>query len=149
MGEQLVSALLVSGSRYWEAEDEPIARDYVTRVIARAKETGKYVLVGDAPGVDKWVIDECEAQGVPVTIYRPHGKALRYTTQSAVLAFAGNSYASRDRYMVHRISDLNGIVLGVWNGQSTGTRRVLSLARMAYIPLEPFVWSPRGGLRKW
>lgn len=133
----MMTVLLISGSREW-VDPAPVCQ-YVQRVVARAIEQGYTIYVGDAPGVDAFVVEACREmsyQNHTVTFaltQQPRNGGCGYTiTQELVLNDPNNGivsfkdYTHRDRYMV----ELSDIVMCIWNGHSRGTRRVFDYAQM-------------------
>ena len=113
--------LLITGSR--DISEAGLA--YARHVVARAKETGDEIIVGDAPGVDAAVMDECNRLGVSHTVVGAYGR-LRRRTPSAktVMMGSGYSYTARDRYMAEQCD----ACLAVWNGYSRGAKRTYDYA---------------------
>lgn len=144
------SHLLLSGSREFPQEQIGTVKAYIHRVIARAKAQNLYVLLGDAPGVDAWVIAECEEQDVPLTVFYPENRPIRHYPEHAKghMVMSGMSFRQRDHNMIELAESHHAIVLGVWNGQSTGTKEVLDYAKRLNIE-QVWVWTPRQSLRKW
>lgn len=106
-----MSGILICGSR----NRTRAMQDYAMRCVARAKENGDSIIVGDAHGIDEDVVTACYRLGVPYMCYgiapEPRNGAPTYTnTQLA-------SYAERDKHMV----GLADKVMCIWNGDSKGT----------------------------
>ncbi len=111
--------LLITGSR--KATPEMLA--YALKAVARAKERGWQVVVGDAAGVDASVIDACDELGVPVEVHGAYGR-IRNRTKTGKNIVQKCNYAARDRIMAEACE----ACLAVWNGQSGGTRTTLECA---------------------
>ena len=80
-------------------------RGYVHKVVKRAKERGDLeIIVGDAHGVDKMVIEACDQLGVPVTVYGAYGKFRNETDTGENIAAIGN-YAERDEIKISACGD--------------------------------------------
>ena len=120
--------LLITGSR----KATPEMLDYARRAVARAKEHGWHIVVGDAEGVDLAVMQACDALGVPYVCYgidpQPrHGNPAQYVR-------CEGTFLDRDRVMAricHR-------VLAIWNGHSqrSGTIATWNYARNDHKPGE-------------
>jgi predicted Rossmann-fold nucleotide-binding protein len=104
--------LLITGSRTASVG----MLSYARKVVARAKELGWTVLVGDAPGIDAAVIEECDLLEVPVLVYGANGK-MRHQTKTGTNVACLGSYTDRDRIMVEACD----ICMAIWNGSSRGT----------------------------
>ncbi len=117
--------VLISGSR----DASPALLELTKVIVMRAWYRGHEILVGDAEGVDEVVAQTAEKFKAN---YTAHGitKAARNGAQCysdvrpllTKVAYMG--YRHRDRLMV-RSAD---IVICIWNGHSTGTRRVYDFA---------------------
>ena len=105
--------LLITGSR----DISESGLSYARRVVACAKETGDEIIVGDAPGVDAAVMDECDRLGVPHTVVGAY-KRLRNTTATAKTVILWGGYPARDHWMAERCD----ACLAIWNGYSRGTK---------------------------
>lgn len=64
------SALLITGSREWNTNQLQPMTDYVSRVVQRADQQDRRIIVGDNPqGVDHAVVQACHEQGVDCLVY--------------------------------------------------------------------------------
>lgn len=85
------------------------------------------VIVGDADGVDRLVIEQCVEREIGCMVCFKGEKPRNFLpgTKMTCLQVDVPSYAQRDRRMV----DLADCVVAVWNGVSPGTKRVADYAR--------------------
>jgi predicted Rossmann fold nucleotide-binding protein DprA/Smf involved in DNA uptake len=120
--------LLISGSR----EASPKMLEFAKLITTRAWYRGYEIIVGDAEGIDKQVVQTAEKFNAH---YRAYGitrlarnGAICYQNVKPILAakrFKPHAaYFHRDRYMVSE----SDIVICIWNGRSEGTRRVYDFA---------------------
>lgn len=120
--------LLITGSR----NASSAMLDYAHKVVARAKEKGWKIIVGDADGVDDTMIQACDDLGVPVTVFGAYRKMRRKTRTGENSALPG-SYPTRDRHM----ATLCTYCMAIWNGESHGTmityRAAQSLGKQAWL----------------
>jgi len=105
--------ILITGSREISAR----GLQYAKAVVQRAKERGHDIIVGDAPGVDAVVMNECHRLSVTCTVVGAFNKLRRRTPTSITVTIDGN-YTERDRYMAQRCD----ACLAIWNGHSRGTK---------------------------
>ena len=134
--------LLITGSR----EATPAMCQVAHACVFRAGDKGWRVLVGDAGGIDAAVIAACDASGVPVTVFGAYGKLRRRTNQAEPdgknVALPCPSYPQRNGVMVVAASRC----VGIWDGQSSGTRDTLNKAFRKGIPT--YVWTEERGVWK-
>lgn len=112
--------ILISGSRLIGKNGLEFAAYLVQQVAAR----GARIIVGDAPGVDQVVIKAAAKANVPCAIVGAHGK-VRNRSKSAKVHLTKLSYSQRDKYMIGKADE----VWCIWNGQSSGTAQVFSIAK--------------------
>ena len=94
-------------------------RRYVNKVVRRVRERGDvHVLVGDAKGVDKMVIEACDQLCGSVTVYGAYGKFRKKTKTGMNIAIEGN-YIERDEIMISQ----SEMCCAIWDGKSKGTDR--------------------------
>jgi hypothetical protein len=132
-----METLLITGSRNMHGH----MREWVRRTVARAKENGWAVIVGDAGGVDAAVIQDCAELDVPCTVYGAYNKMRNRIPQSAIhfnIALLG-TYPERDRHMTEKCSRC----VGIWDGKSRGTRLTFSLVASRGLPVH--VWHEAEG----
>ena len=133
MASDVAPTLLISGSR--DATEAMLA--YAERAVARAKNVGYQIIVGDAKGVDQMVIWSCEAWEVALTIQGARG-VIRANYEPCALiktiALPTKSYRVRDQDMINHAD----YVLCIWNGRSRGTKYVHDYAVSAPGPKQ--VW---------
>lgn len=114
-----------SGSRNWNVDYWRVI-DVIESVFDRvSKERDFIVHVGDASGVDEYVVKLCNAKAVDVTVYGAHGKirlpdhivknAKRVTPPEANNDQRG--YHIRDEILAASVD----VLYGIWNGNSKGT----------------------------
>jgi len=120
--------LLITGSR----NASSAMLDYARKVVARAKEKGWKIIVGDADGVDDTVIQACDDLGVPVTVFGAYRKMRSKMRTGENIALPG-SYPTRDRHM----AILCTCCMAIWNGESHGTmityRAAQSLGKQVWL----------------
>ena len=108
--------VMFSGSRYASAEMLAEAE----RLTKRAVKAGHRILVGDAPGIDKAVMD---AGGEAVKVFGAHGKCRN--TGTGLNHPTALAYAARDEWLISQAD----FVVCLWNGKSRGTRTVFEKAK--------------------
>lgn len=113
--------LLITGSRKLMPGMALIARRLVTEAGLR-EDT---VLVGDAEGIDEIVIKQCKALGVAYIVYGITPRPRNGDPVPRYVRVTG-TYLRRDEVMV----DAADTVVGVWNGQSRGTKYTCDYARL-------------------
>jgi len=92
---------------------------YVNKLLRRAKQRGDIeIIVGDAFGIDRHVIETCDRLGVPVTVYGAYGKFRNRSKTGKNIALQAN-YTDRDEHMIAECD----MCIAVWNGRSKGTDR--------------------------
>ncbi|KKM19646.1 hypothetical protein LCGC14_1653530 [marine sediment metagenome] len=120
---KIMTTLLITGSRYANFNLLLIAND----VVRGAKKKGWSIIVGDASGIDKAVIDMCDELGVDVTVYGAYGR-IRNATKTGVNRPLGNSrfpYHLRDIHMISKAD----VVCAIWNGKSKSTLKNYQYAK--------------------
>ena len=125
--------ILICGSR----EASPRMTDYATRCVFQASLKGHSIIVGDASGVDTAVIIAVRQYNVPCTIYgiskearcakqvETYCTAMGYTAPMPPYIRCEGDFLARDRVMVEAAD----LVMGIWNGRSTGTMYTVNYAR--------------------
>jgi hypothetical protein len=117
----MLMKLMITGSRKMtKGMDE-----YVDRVVERAIQLGWHIVVGDAPGIDRAVIQASDRhQYAHIEV---HGAYLKLRNKSAfgINIEHDTNYDQRDRMMI----DLADKVLAIWNGVSEGTKRNYDAAK--------------------
>ncbi len=115
--------VMIAGSRY----ATPVMLDYAASVVSAIKQHQSSVVVGDADGVDKRVVQTCCGLSVPAVIVglanlpRNGGcdkkgivRYIKYLPDKYVV----HKYSARDRHMV----DIADVCVFIWNGESRGTK---------------------------
>ena len=131
--------VFISGSREInKSKVQPV----IEKVIARLKEKGHTILVGDCDGVDFMVQQEVRRQDVPMVVYhvgnRPRNLVSPDTMQCKVTR-TSEGYGAKDRVMA-RDCDM---AIMFWNDWSPGTNKnVMSVGNLAKLA---FVWSEKHG----
>lgn len=120
---------LITGSRDINRNGARLARS-VARYLIR---NHKYIIVGDAGGVDAAIIDECnKAEYKQVTVWGAYGK-IRYRALYGKNIPHMEGYLSRDKIVAKECS--RAVV--IWNGYSTGTKyttnQVISLKKKVVV----------------
>lgn len=90
------------------------------------------VISGGALGTDRLAEQWCRQHGVPVTVVKPDYKA-----------YGAKAPLVRNTQMLYMEPDL---VYGFWDGVSTGTKHMLTIARKAGVPVKVHkigAWSDR------
>lgn len=85
---------------------------------------GVMIIVGDADGIDKAVIEECDKWKIPCVVNGALGEVHNRTKTGVNIAHKCG-YLSRDRLMAEACD----VCLAFWNGHSTGTKYTLDHAR--------------------
>jgi hypothetical protein len=116
-----MTVLLITGSR---SASERMLK-YAQKAVARAKELGWEIVVGDASGVDAAVIEACDNLNVPVTVYGAYGRMRHQTKTGTNYALTNTSYPQRDMVMAQTCD----VCLAVWDGKSNGTQITFSAAK--------------------
>lgn len=122
---------MVSGSRGLKAC--PV---FAAQVVALAHARHWQVYVGDAGGVDNYVMQACHAAGLPHTIFACELLGYpRHSTPSATIVYSPEGdlktcWAIRDKYMVEQALALpvRGF-MALWDGESRGTRLTADYAK--------------------
>lgn len=121
--------VLISGSR--DASDKLLNR--VRGGVARVHWNRDELIVGDAEGVDAYVVNLAQKMKIPYMAYgintRARNGAKRYSGIRHLIKVEHfrnprSPYTMRDRYMVDRAL----VVLCFWNEQSSGTLNVFKYA---------------------
>ncbi len=114
-----MTTLLITGSR----DISGAGIKYAKAIVARAKELGWQIVVGDAPGVDWAVIDACDDLKVPVRVYGSF--VLRRRSKTGQNITSNLSYLKRDELMAGKCDEC----VAIWNGASRGTRHTFETAQ--------------------
>lgn len=96
---------------------------YARLLVQRAQVLNWQIIVGDADGIDTAVMRECDRLGVVHTVWGAYGKFRNVSANGQRIAIDGD-YAARDDMMVVECD----FCVCVWNGTSSGTRRVYEQA---------------------
>ena len=120
--------LLICGSRHATKGMKATA----WAAVRRAKELGWEIIVGDAPGVDRAVIEACIEYDVPCHAYGIHIRrryiaGVPYIKLNVPGDWPKNPYLFRDKVMV----EMADFVYAIWNHESRGTRWTYDYARQA------------------
>ena len=107
-----MTTLLICGSR----KATPAMLDFSRKLVYRAQANDWSIIVGDADGVDRAVINACLEFHVPHIVCGAYGKIRNSSPLAEVVKLRGD-YLARDRYMAERCDR----IYAVWNGISTGT----------------------------
>ena len=115
--------VLITGSR----DAGSVMRIKAEQIVSFALESGHSIIVGDAPGVDRFVRIACAAAKVPVTVYGAY-RTIREpnigaNTETRMLC--EGSYPERDRIMAAACD----MCVAIWNGRSRGTEITFKAAR--------------------
>lgn len=106
--------LLIAGSR----NASPVMRRRAREAVEKAKAQGDVeIIVGDADGVDRAVVQACIDLGVSFTCYGKHFISRLSFCPSDHYEKQGSTYWERDEYMAS-ICDAG---LFIWDGKSKGT----------------------------
>ena len=121
--------LFITGSR--DCNSDMIS--YVHKLLRRVKHRGDItVLVGDAPGVDAAVIEQCDRLSIEVIVYGAFNRHRNTTKTGSNIPFDG-SYMQRDFYMISQ----SDVTFAIWNGSSPGTKlnfnQTIKLNKTAYL----------------
>ena len=112
---------MICGSR----QRTPRMTHYAQRCVAKAKQNGDNIIVGDALGIDEDVVSACHQLNVPYTCYgisaSPRNSALVYVNTQL------ETYEERDKHLI----GLADKIMCIWNGDSKGTVNVYSKATVA------------------
>ena len=111
--------MLITGSR----NTTPDMLEHVQAIMLVFAQHGVSIIVGDAPGIDKAVIDACDRLGIPVEVHGAYGK-IRNATKTGTNVTHPVSYSERDELMAARCDECYAI----WNGRSNGTMITLKAA---------------------
>ncbi len=122
-----MTIILITGSRHSDTE----MLRAVDAGVRLARDEGWQIIVGDALGVDKRVIAQCDMLDVPVTVVGAYGKLRNHTLTGKNIKVAGN-YTERDEYMVTKADE----VWAVWNGTSRGTLHTAEYAAQLGKPVK-------------
>ncbi len=106
--------ILVSGSR--DADPEMYGQaDALIQVLL--KKAGEFeIIVGDASGIDKHIMDSCNELGIVHHVFGAYGK-MRNVTKTSINHVTYGTYLQRDRWM----AGLCDRCYAIWNGVSGGT----------------------------
>jgi len=146
----MTKILLVSGSRSWQADKQPIVQEYIERLVARAAELNMTIYTGDAIGVDTWVMEAANRHDVTHHLFWPRNINPRNQTDMSINHQKGYNYAERDRemldYAMKEGEEL--VVMCLWNGESRGT---FAMADRAYSlgNKNVWLWTPDKKLEKY
>lgn len=131
-------ALVVSGSRGLIGY-----HNFAQHVCKLAKDRGWCIVVGDARGVDTCVIRMAGKQNVPLVVLGCQAVGcLRLTPPESARSqlilggsVKGSCFIIRDKALAELASttDHNGFI-GLWDGQSKGTRKTATFCQEAGIP---------------
>jgi hypothetical protein len=129
--------ILICGSRYATHAMLDMARS----VVSRTHYYGGEILVGDADGIDKKVVQTAECIGLSYVAYgiwhKARNGAVSYmniwpeVSNRVGKQYRGSKYRTkqlyteRDKWMVEQAD----FVVCIWNGKSTGTKAVYEYAR--------------------
>lgn len=110
-------------------------RDLAVRAVLRAKEHGWEIVVGDAAGIDKAVIDACCANHIRFRVYGitelPRNICCLEHQKRWYKRVRNGGYLARDRYMCACADRC----FAIWNGISKGTiytyNHMLKLGKLA------------------
>lgn len=126
-------AILVSGSRKWEPAQLSKVSQLVESVIRRAFWERWSIIVGDANGVDEMLITTAaQYSGIPLIVMgcAAVGRIRVQTPEHALTWLApggdkrGSCYLIRDEMMAELAAMApDARFYGIWNGQSTGTKK--------------------------
>lgn len=105
---------LITGSR----NTNQAMLDTVTFVLRGIHHHGRDVIVGDASGIDEYVIQLCDDMGIPVMVCGGYGKLRRKSriTPERSIVVPG-SWLDRNLYMIDRCTNC----VAIWDGSSRGT----------------------------
>jgi len=112
--------VLITGSRNCSLE----MIVYAKQIVKQAMEAGDEIIVGDADGIDKYVIAECDIKGVPVSVHGAYSRMRRRTLTGTNCIHSGN-YTERDQLMAQKCD----VCYAVWDGQSKGTKATYDFAK--------------------
>ena len=115
-----MTKLLITGSR--DANMKML--DYAKKVVARAKELGYSIIVGDAEGIDSAVISAWMCTDIPIEVHGANNQ-MRISTSSGINIKHPCSYIERDRIMARECD----LCVAIWNGKSKGTRLTYDYAK--------------------
>lgn len=116
-----MAVIMICGSR----KRTPKMADYATRCVARAKETGDSIIVGDAHGIDADVVSACYRLDVPYTCYGISAEPRNYAPVYVNTQLA--DYTARDNHLIA----LADKVMCIWNAESKGTVNIYVQATKA------------------
>lgn len=119
--------LLITGSRVasiamWNTAEQ---------AVLNAKANGWSIVVGDANGVDRAVVEACIRHSAPFECFGIANNSRISAAQHRYTKVNGNFYA-RDEHMV-RLADR---VFAIWNGYSGGTRHTFEYAQQLAKPTD-------------
>lgn len=101
--------------------------------VARAKEAGFEIIVGDADGIDAVVIAEADRIGAEFLVYGANNKLRHCSKDDIHNTKLAVNYMGRDDCMI----DMCDLILAIWNGRSKGTlrnyRRAKSLGKEGWL----------------
>ena len=115
--------VLITGSR----EASSAMRVKAEEVVRWALDQGHSIIVGDAPGVDRFVRIACSTAKVPVVVYGAYGtiRDPELGKHWEVREKIHGTYPNRDLVMASKCD----MCVGIWNGTSRGTKITFEAAR--------------------
>lgn len=115
--------LLITGSR----NATPAMLRMAYSAVEHAKANGWHIIVGDADGIDKQVIDACCQLDMPFAIYGITSSPRNLCCGHHIFNYQRmpGDYLARDRTMAH----LCNRVFAIWNGTSRGTKYTYDYVR--------------------
>jgi hypothetical protein len=120
IGGYPMTKLLITGSR--DASKKML--EYAYKLICIAEQKGWSVIVGDANGIDAYVIAQCDIKSIPVEVHGAYN-ILRHSSIQRNNITHPCTYPVRDQLM----AELCDVCVGIWNGTSRGTKMTVDFAR--------------------
>jgi hypothetical protein len=136
-------ALVISGSRSFAELNKAWARNQAAKAVHAAKQRGWCVVVGDAMGIDSFIVEETFYQRVPVVVMGCEAVGrLRMTVVEEMATWLvpggdrrGSCFVVRDEALcaLASLAPASGFY-GVWDGVSRGTLHTAGFAKRYGLP---------------